>query len=270
MTFNIGDKVILKDKEELKSCPYIRNKMLEHAGQTVTIIGTAYEEDYIIAEDEGEISCQDGHFYWHPSCFVGLAPENYSGEWFWYEVARCPVWSFARKTYEDKEDGHCCILPKAIYHNATYGLEPYIKVPNYFIPENQAYFIGGDKLKRITWKAVDRKPRVGDYIRLTNQKYTFDKINQILIVSLVDGKSVKVQSEDYYSTKVFEEGGDNYWVYGPCDYEVVEPRTGREGLIKPELWLKCIDITTGEIRVVNLKCYETYKSILRPLIRLEE
>ena len=98
MTFNIGDKVILKDREELKLCPYVAQKMLEHAGQTVTIIDT-HGEDYIIAEDEGEISDQDGHFYWHPSCFVGLAPESYSGEWFWYEAARRPVWSFARKTY---------------------------------------------------------------------------------------------------------------------------------------------------------------------------
>ena len=147
MTFNIGDKVILKDKEELKYCPYVHGKMLEHAGQTVTIIDT-HGIDYIIAEDEGEISCQDGHFYWNPQCFVGLAPkeESYSGEWFWYEKGECPVWSFARDPYKDKEEGYCCILPKAIYHNAIFGLEPYIKVPNYFIPENQAYFIGGDKL----------------------------------------------------------------------------------------------------------------------------
>ena len=273
MTFNIGDKVILKEKEELESCPYIVQKMLEHAGQTVTIIGTHYE-DYIIAEDKGEISCQDGHFYWNPKCFVGLAPkeESYSGEWFWYEAARCPVWSFACKTYKDRENSYCCILPEANYHDATYGLDPYTKVSNYHIPENQAYFIGGDKLKPITWRVVDRKPKVGDCIRLKEQCYTFDKKGQILIVSEVADQHVRIQTKDYYTTKAFKEGvnqSDYLWSYNKDAYEVVEPCTGREGLIKPELWVKCIDITTGEIRAVNLQYYTAHKSILRPLIREE-
>lgn len=84
------------------------------------------------------------------------------------------------------------------------------------------------KPKKVEWVVVDRKPRVGDYIRVTCKCYPFNDYGEVLKVSDVsDTGYVSIKITDHPKCK---QHWDNFggwlfdtWVYNQSEYEVVEP-----------------------------------------------
>lgn len=78
------------------------------------------------------------------------------------------------------------------------------------------------------WVVVNRKPRVGDYIRVLYKGYAFGDYGDVLRVSEVDCRNiVAIKIVDHPKCKAYwdENGGwiNDNWVYIPGEYEVVEP-----------------------------------------------
>lgn len=90
------------------------------------------------------------------------------------------------------------------------------------------------KVEPVTeWRVVDRKPRVGDYIRLKVRDYNFDHIGDILKVDAVNECNVVAIYEKNHPNVEKIEYPDFTWNYTPREYEVVERVTAAEPK-KPE------------------------------------
>jgi hypothetical protein len=79
------------------------------------------------------------------------------------------------------------------------------------------------------WVVVDRKPRAGDYIRLTRSIYDFDNKGDVLrVVSVLDNK-VFVSIKEHPKCKEWIDRyfrgwwSNDEWIYTTSEYEVVEP-----------------------------------------------
>lgn len=78
------------------------------------------------------------------------------------------------------------------------------------------------------WVVVNRKPRAGDYIRVLYKGYQFGDYGEVLRVSNVSSNDiVTIKMVDHPKCKAYwdKNGGwiNDYWVYVPSEYEVVEP-----------------------------------------------
>lgn len=73
----------------------------------------------------------------------------------------------------------------------------------------------------VEWRVVNRKPKVGDYIRLVRTPFSFDTAGDILKVGEVDRELTLVYEHDLPNGKR-PEAPDYKWAYLKSDYEVVE------------------------------------------------
>lgn len=81
-----------------------------------------------------------------------------------------------------------------------------------------------DMKSKQEWVVVDRKPRVGDYIRITHKWFSFNKVEDILKVSEDIKNAVGVRATNHPQRKnsACKFGLDNVWHYPRFAYEVVE------------------------------------------------
>jgi hypothetical protein len=85
---------------------------------------------------------------------------------------------------------------------------------------------GEEKKDEIEWKVVKRPVKVGDYIRLINTPYSFDKIGDILKVDHVDCCAVVYQKNHPKKSEMVIPPSSNFrWNYRNSMYEVVEKVT---------------------------------------------
>lgn len=77
------------------------------------------------------------------------------------------------------------------------------------------------------WVAVNRKPMVGDYIRIKDDTwlFTFNRTGDILRVSEVDDSYVRVKAKDHPRNEFncICHGAEYMWNYGYSEFELVEP-----------------------------------------------
>jgi hypothetical protein len=85
--------------------------------------------------------------------------------------------------------------------------------------ENGEKKADGDDGKK--WRVVNRKAKVGDYIRLRGKSYSFNKKGDILRADEVSPSGVVGVRGSNHPRNTND--GNFLWNYAPCEYEVVEP-----------------------------------------------
>jgi hypothetical protein len=83
------------------------------------------------------------------------------------------------------------------------------------------------------WRVVNRKPKIGDFIRLKYATYSFDKDGDIHTVHRVHEHYLEIHQNDYSSPDAHRDDRAWTWTYTNDNYEVVERVTTTEPK-KPE------------------------------------
>lgn len=80
--------------------------------------------------------------------------------------------------------------------------------------------LADDKPDNTKWRVVNRKPKEGDYIRLTNKPFSFNSVGEILkVAGYYDGYADVYAQDHPYPTG---QTGTYLWHYRDSSYEVVE------------------------------------------------
>ena len=82
-----------------------------------------------------------------------------------------------------------------------------------------------EKVAPTEWRVVKRKPRVGDYIRLLDDGFSFDNIGDIHKVYEVIEGAVRVHQDDYTDHRAKRRVHGYTWTYLDYEFEVVEKVT---------------------------------------------
>ena len=211
--YKIGDKV--KVRSDLRQGDryggmYVLIDMVKYRGKTVTI-------DRV--ERNGEYYGIEGHAdtFWTNDMFEGLAVEQ-NKIVITHDGKTTTATRYREDGSKEVATAKCC-------------------------PEDTFDFNVGAKLamerlmKKVEpveeWRVVDRKPRVGDYIRLKVRDYNFDHIGDILTVDAVNAYDIVSIYEKNHPNVEKIEYPDFNWNYTPREYEVVEKVTVTEPK-KPE------------------------------------
>lgn len=109
------------------------------------------------------------------------------------------------------------------------------------------------KAAKEEWRVVNRKPKVGDYIRLKRKWYSFTEKGDILMVDDISSDDVVLVYGESHPRKT----GDDHtpWSYSPTEYEVVEKVTKEEP--KPKYYSgKVVCVTSRQKDFTVGKVYE--------------
>lgn len=115
--------------------------------------------------------------------------------------------------------------------------------------------IGEEKTEqKKKWRVVNRKPRGGDYVRIVNPCFTFNKAGDILkVADTVGYDGIHVKGCDHPRGTSDDE---HFWCYRRINYEVVEPVT-TEQIKKPQYYNgKVVCVECGDDSYTVGKVYE--------------
>ena len=228
----------------------------DHFVNTDAMEKWAYSKDEYTVIDCIKLCGEDGEIIWKSAGFKKSEPQPQEKpkarpfEPYWVTVSTGRDSSHYAYVYAlggITKDWPLCYDPGASAQHDGNGTISTDFIPDLRIPPNHSMYYPPSDVTRVEFvpNRSGRTPKVGDFIRLKDTTYSFDTIGKILPICRVDSeKRVWVRSTDYFSQKVFHEGGDNEWCYLPENYELLD--TGTE-IIVPTSATITIDKTSYEI-----------------------
>lgn len=206
MKYKVGDKVRIIDKW-VAGCNQNRAGQMDHwLGKVMTICKIFDNRAYFMEEDRGE-HCGDG-WLWNEKCIAGLADNH-----------KIVITSDGKETLARLYDG------EKVIKSAVAKCSPDDKF-SFNFGANLAFerLMNEEKKEEHEgeWRAVDRRAKAGDYIRLLSKGgYYFNEIGDILKVHSADACTggVHVLGRDHKRDTTHPDFG---FYYTNDEFEVVE------------------------------------------------